>query len=531
MSAAKVKGAAQSRTSMTERIAPLLRSIPFSPLSRIEAFKRNPVGVQTQLLRRLLHKASDTEWGRRFDFRRIVASDDVIAAYRQTVPLHSYDALSDDAERVRRGTPDVMWPGVHTHFAVSSGTASAGKLIPLSRDMLNVNKHFSVGTGLNYLAESGDLSFIFGKHLTLPGRIEESAEYPGTLVGEVSGLQAEHAPKCFSALLQAVPNELSFMPNWEEKLAAVADHTMEQDVRLIVMVPTWSLTFFAVLFERYRKRTGRTVTTVGEIWPNLRIFISGGVALRSYKELLRDRIGIPKLSFVETYGASEGFFSFQDKLDDPSMLLHLDNGVFYEFVPMDRAGEENPPRLHIGEVEPDVRYALYVSTCSGLWAYGVGDVVRFSSTTPHRIFVAGRTSEMVDRFGEAVFGEEARAALMHACDQTGARVRDFHLAPRLPGHDIHAAHEWLIEFDTAPDDLGVFADAIDDHLQRVNRHYQIRRESRSFDKPIVTALRPGAFYDWLRKTRGRVSSQTKVPRMSEEREIADGVLGLDTNGE
>jgi hypothetical protein len=516
---------------MTDLLASLLRSAPFSPLARVEAFKRDPVGVQSHLLRRLLITAADTEWGRRFDFRRIAASDDVVEAYRRTVPLHSYDALSHDAERVRRGVPDVMWPGIHTHFAVSSGTASAGKLIPLSQEMLDVNKRFSVGAGLNYLAETGDFSFIFGKHLTLPGRIEESPDYPGTLVGEVSGLQAEHAPKFFSTLLQAVPNELSFLPNWEEKLAAVADHTMEQDVRLIVMVPTWSLSFFAILFERYRKRTGRQVSTVGEIWPNLRVFISGGVALRSYKELLRERIGIADLSFVETYGASEGFFSFQDKLDDPAMLLHLDNGVFYEFVPMDNVADEDPPRLHIGEVEPDVRYALYVSTCSGLWAYGVGDVLRFSSTSPHRIFVAGRTSEMVDRFGEAVFGEEARAALRAACELTGARVRDFHIAPRLPQQDVLAAHEWLIEFETPPGDLGIFADAIDEHLQRVNRHYQIRREARSFDLPIITPLRRGAFYDWLKSTKGSVSSQTKVPRMSEEREIADGVLSLNNNGE
>jgi hypothetical protein len=195
---------------MTDLLASLLRSAPFSPLARVEAFKRDPVGVQSHLLRRLLITAADTEWGRRFDFRRIAASDDVVEAYRRTVPLHSYDALSHDAERVRRGVPDVMWPGIHTHFAVSSGTASAGKLIPLSQDMLDVNKRFSVGAGLNYLAETGDFSFIFGKHLTLAGRIEESPDYPGTLVGEVSGLQAEHAPKFFSTLLQAVPNELSF---------------------------------------------------------------------------------------------------------------------------------------------------------------------------------------------------------------------------------------------------------------------------------------------------------------------------------
>jgi hypothetical protein len=511
---------------MPSRIAPVLRALPFSPLAKIEAFKRDPLEVQSRLLRRLLVHAADTEWGRRFDFKSIAAERDVIRAYQRQVPLHTYEDLRDDAERVRRGAADVMWPGVHTHFAVSSGTASAGKLIPLSLDMLSINKRFSVGAGLNYLAETGDFSFLFGKHLTLPGRIEESADYPGTRVGEVSGLQAEHAPRLFSALLQAVPNELSFLPNWEEKLEAVADHTMHQDIRLIVMVPTWGLSFFRILLERYNQATGRNATTVGEVWPNLRVFMSGGVALRSYKTLLHEQIGLDDLSFVETYGASEGFFSFQDDLDDPAMLLHLDNGVFFEFVPMDHLGDDDPPRLHIGEVEPGVRYALYVSTCSGLWAYGVGDVLKFSSTSPHRIFVAGRTSEMVDRFGEAVFGEEARAALRAACDATGARVIDFHLAPRLPTRDVVAAHQWLIEFDSLPEDMDRFAMAIDDYLQRVNRHYQIRREARSFGGPVITPVSAGTFYRWLVATKGAVSSQTKVPRMSEEREIADGVLAL-----
>lgn len=479
-----------------------------------------------RLLRRLLRRAADTEWGRKYNFAEIAKAPDVIAAYQAAVPLHTYEDLRDACDRVRCGEPDVLWPGVHTHFAVSSGTASAGKLIPLSLDMLSANKRFSVGAGLNFIAETGDLSILFGKHLTLPGRIEDDPDYPGTRVGEVSGLQAEHAPKFFSALLQAVPNDMSFLPNWEEKLRAVADHTMKQDIRLIVMVPTWAISFFKILIKRYNETTGGNAQNVGDIWPNLRVFMSGGVALRSYKDLLYETIGIEHLKFVETYGASEGFFSFQDDLTDPAMLLHLDNGVFYEFVPMDRLGEPDAPRLHIGQVEPGVRYALYVSTCSGLWAYGVGDVLRFSSTFPHRIFVAGRTSEMVDRFGEAVFGEEARAAMRKACSETGARVVDFHIAPRLPNREVVAAHQWLVEFEEEPADLNQFSSIIDEHLLEVNRHYQIRREAQSFDPPIITPVPGGTFYRWLVKTRGSVSSQTKVPRMSEERDIADSVMEM-----
>ncbi len=507
------------------------RQIPkLPPLRRIERFKSRPQEVQTRLLRKLLVKAADTEWGRRYHFAGLAREKNLVDKYRKEVPLHEYEDLKSDVERIRRGDKDIIWPGSHTHFAVSSGTASAGKIIPVSLEMLNANKRFSVETGVNYLVQSRNPNFLFGRHLTLPGRIEESEEYPGNLIGEVSGLQAENAPRFFSRLLQAVPNEISFLPNWEQKLAAVADHTMDQDVRLMVMAPTWGLVLFKTLIDRYNRKYGRNATKVTDVWPNLQVVMTGGVALRSYKPLLAQAIGKPDVHFIETYGASEGFFSFQDLIDDPSMLLHLDNGVFFEFVPMDRLGESDPPRLSITEVETNVRYAVFVSTCSGLWTYNVGDVVRFTSTCPHRILVAGRTSEMVDRFGEAVFGEEARAAIQHAAAATGAQVLEFHLAPRLPDQATLPSHEWLIEFETEPVDIRSFATQLDEYLQRVNRHYQIRREAKAFDMPTVTPLPRGAFYIWLKDVKGKVSGQTKVPRMSEERAIADRVLELSRAG-
>ena len=486
-------------------------------------------------MRGLLRRAAETEWGRRYGFAEIARAPDVAAAYRARVPLHDYDALREDAERVRRGARDVMWPGTFRHFAVSSGTASAGKVLPVSDEMLAKNRAFSVGTGLNYLAASGRPGFLFGKHLTLPGRIEPDAGRPEAMVGEVSGLQAEHAPAFFARLYQAVPNEVAFLPNWERKLAAIADRTMDLDVRLLVMAPTWALVLFQRLIERYNQRQGRSARTVADVWPNLQVFISGGVALSSYRDLLQEQIGLPHLDFVETYGASEGFFSFQYGLGDTDMLLHLDNGVFFEFVRLEdlhaamENGGEAPRRYTIGEVEPDVRYAPFLSTCSGLWAYGVGDVVRFTSTSPHKIVVAGRTSEMIDKYGEAVFGEEARAALREACEATGARVRDFHIAPRPPRLDRLPAHQWLVEFEQAPADLAAFAAALDGHLQEVNRHYQIRREARAFEAPEVVPLAEGAFYAWLKEAKGEVSGQTKVPRMSEERHVADAVLAASGN--
>lgn len=502
----------------------VLRALPLPSTRRVDAFRSDPVATQRRLLLRLLDRAAGTEWGRRFRFEEILRAPDPVAAYQERVPLHDYEAYREDVERIRRGEPDVIWPGRFTNFAVSSGTASAGKIIPVSDEMLQSNRSFSVAVGLNYLRQTGNKTYLRGKHLTLPGRIEEDPKFPGTMIGEVSGLQAEHAPRFFQLLYQAVPNEVSFLPNWERKLHAIAERTITMDVRSLVMAPTWALVFFRELLERHRQRTGRSARHVAEVWPNLQVFISGGVALSSYRDLLCETIGKPDLHFIETYGASEGFFSFQDDLRDPSMLLHLDNGVFFEFVRMDELGMPDPRRLTIADVDVDVRYALFVTTCSGLWSYGVGDVVRFTSTAPHRILVAGRTSEMIDRYGEAVFGEEARAALQAACEGTGARVRDYHVAPKPPDVDRLPAHQWLIEFEQSPASADTFASIIDEYLCEVNRHYQIRREAGAFDPPEIVMLPEGSFYRWLVKTKGRVSGQTKVPRLSEERAIADDVL-------
>ncbi len=505
-----------------------LRSIPAGPLRRVRRFEADPAAAQRRLLAGLLRRAADTEWGRRFRFRELLAAPDVVRAYQQAVPLAEFEAFRADFDRVRLGASDVVWPGRLNRFAVSSGTASAGKVLPLSHEMLTANRGFSIGVALNYLAASGNPSFLGGRHLTLPGRIEPDPLMPGSRVGEVSGLQAEYAPGFFKRLYQAVPNDMAFLPNWEQKLEAIVAHTLRQDIRMIAMVPSWALTFSRMVIERCRQETGRNVQTVGEVWPRLQVFISGGVALSSYKSLLDDLIGLPRMDYVETYGASEGFFAFQSDPDDPALLLHLDNGVFFEFVRMDEHQQPGARRYTIADVEPDVRYTLYVTTCSGLWSYNVRDVVRFTSTRPHKIVVAGRSSEMIDNYGEAVFGEEAAEALREACEVTGARVASFHVAPRPPASAAELpTHQWIIEFERAPESLEAFARAIDARLQRVNRHYQIRREARAFGLVEVTAAPPGTFYAWLKRTRRSVSGQTKIPRMSEDRTIADALLSAD----
>ena len=508
---------------MDDLLRSALRQV--GPLRRVEQFKQRPIATQHRVLRDLLDRASDTEWGQRYGFRDIARAPDVVAAYQDRVPLHTYDDLREDATRVREGAEDVIWPGRITNFAVSSGTVSDGKIIPVTDELIAKDRAFSMGTGFNYLVDTFNVQLLLGKHLTLPGRIEEDPNYPGTLVGEISGLLAENAPGFFSAIFQAVPNEVSFLPNWEEKLQAIADRTVDVDIRMLVMAPTWALVLFDKLIDTYNRRHGASVSTVGEVWPNLQLFIAGGVALRSYRDLLQDQIGID-VDFLETYGASEGFFSFQDDLDDPSMLLHLDNGLFYEFVPAEEQGSDAPTRHTIADVEPGVRYALYLTSCSGLWSYDVGDVVRFTQTFPHKITVAGRTSEMMDKYGEAVFGDEARAAIRHASDATGAHVKDYHVTSRTIESGDLPGHQWLVEFETRPGSVDAFAAAIDTYLQDVNRHYQIRREAQAFAAPRVDALPEDGFYEWLKVTKDSISGQTKVPRMSEERDVAEEILSV-----
>lgn len=497
---------------------------PLTPLSTVRLFQEQPEATQLRVLVELLEAAKNTEWGRRYDFAGIARAADPRAAYREHVPVHDYETFRNDVDRLRRGEENISWPGGIKHFAVSSGTVSAGKLIPLSVEMLGRNRRFSLAAALSYFDSTSDPSFFFGRLLSIPGRIEEDPQAPGVYVGEVSGLQFLFAPWALKHFLQAVPENILFMPHWESKLNAIVEHTLDMDVRAIAMVPSWAVVLLRKLMAAHEKRYGVRPGSVHEIWPNLKVFFSGGVALSSYRSLIEQQVGAP-IHFVESYGASEGFISFQDDHTRADMLLHLDNGVYFEFSPLDDPAK----RLAVGEVETGVRYSIHVSTCSGLWAYPVGDVVRFTSTDPYRIEVVGRTSEMLDKYGEAVYGDEARAAIEKACAETGAQLKDYHVVPVDASQDAMPGHEWLVEFAHPPNDLDEFSQVIDVYLCTVNRHYVIRREVDAFQPPRIVSLRSGTFLRWLEASRDRVGAQTKVPRMREDREFADAILRISGN--
>ena len=497
---------------------------------KAKRFTRFPVRTQEAVLRRLLKQASNTEWGRKYQFAALAQDPDVIDAYQRAVPLHTQRDIADDVHRTRQGERDILWPGTMRHFAVSSGTASAGTVLPLSREMMRRNTRFSFGVALQYMRTTRNFRILGGRQISMPGRIAEDPEFPGTLVGETSGFLLEAIPAQFRFMYRNVSREIAFLPHWSTKLSAIVDYALQHDIRVIATVPSWAVSMLKMAITEYNTRHGTSVSTAGEIWPNLQLFISGGVALSSYRPVLKELIGLPSMDFLETYGASEGFFSYQVELDDPSMLLDLDNGLFFDFVRFDEIHDPSPERLHIGQVVPDVRYVPYVTSCSGLWSYMVGDVIRFTSVSPHKIVVAGRTSEMLDRFGERVFGEDARQTLERVCQQTGATVADYHVTSRSPTLTQMPYMEWLVEFVTPPPSLPDFTTALDTTLCEMNRHYQVRRESQAFESMRLTPLRPGTFAQWLHKSRAFVSTQTKVRRMSEEPQIADGLIALQEAG-
>ena len=484
-----------------------------------------PAQRQAQLLRELLRTAAGTEWGREHDFDALAETPDVVRAYQQRVSLSDYEDFRDPIERMRRGEEDVLWPGAVDRYGVSSGTASDGKVLPAPDAALRSKVRGSADAAFSYVVSSrGGWSLFGGKTLTLPGRVERDPNYPGTLVGEGSALFSQRTASWFQHLYQAVPNEDLVWAGWKEKLRAVARRTVDTDVRAVVSVPSWMPVLFDMLREAYAERHGRSPATIREVWPNVRVFFSGGVALHPYRSLLERELG--PVDFVESYAATEGFFAFQDHPDE-DMLLHLDSGVFYEFVKVDDLDHDRPRRYTVEEVEPGVRYALFVTANCGLWAYCVGDVVRFTSTFPHRLVVAGRLAEMMDRYGEALFAEETRAALNRACQETGATVREYHVSPRTTeASDGAPRHQWLLEFERPPASQRAFARLLDKHLCTTNRHYEIRRKTDALRAPEVVALPRGTFHRWLEHRHETVSAQTKVPRIADDRHVADPVMRL-----
>ena len=417
-----------------------------------------------------------------------------------------------------RGEENVSWPGAVKWFAKSSGTTNAkSKFIPVTEDALD-NCHYQGGRDVMaiYTSLHEDSQLFTGKSLTLGGSKPISPLNEKSVVGDLSAIMISNTPKWIN-LFRTPSQSIALLEKWEEKLDKITEYTVEQNVTSLVGVPSW----FLILIKHILKVTGKN--NLHEIWPNLELFIHGGINFTPYREQYK-ALAPKGINFMETYNASEGFFSIQDDPQQRGMLLMLDYGVFYEFVPLNEVGKPYPKALTIENVEVGIDYAMVISTNGGLWRYMIGDTIRFVSKNPHRIIISGRTKHYMNAFGEEVMIDNAEKALLKACQTTNAIIKEYTAAPVFMATNTQGCHQWLIEFEQLPSNIELFRNTLDQELQKVNSDYEAKRyKDITLASPILTIARDNLFFDWL-ASKGKLGGQNKVPRLSNNREYIDSLL-------
>lgn len=474
--------------------------------------------VQRQELAWLMAKGAKTLWGERHGMH----GDDAYEAFSRRVPVTSYEDIRPLVERMIKGERDILWPGVTTHFAQSSGTSDGkSKYVPISTDSFK-RCHYRGGTDVvaHYLHLYPDSRIFSGKGFILGGSYANELSLPrGVVVGDLSANLIDNINPIVN--LARVPSKrIALMEDWEKKLPALVEASIHENITNISGVPSW---FLAVLKEVIR-RAG--VASIHEVWPNLEVFFHGGISFAPYREQYAAITDCSKMRYLETYNASEGFFAVQNAIDDRAMLLLLDLGVFYEFIPVAQVDEPSPEILPAWQVEPGKVYALVITACNGLWRYKIGDTVKVESVNPVKITIAGRTKHYINAFGEELMVHNAEAAIAKACRQLGCSVLNYTAAPVYAGDRTKGRHEWLIEFAAAPGDMDEFARVLDDNLQQENSDYQAKRYKDIFlDRLSVVEARRGLFNEWLKST-GKLGGQRKVPRLCNDRRFIDPMLDM-----
>jgi hypothetical protein len=487
---------------------------------QIELFMKYPVEVQQELLFNLLEKASDTEWGKKYGFGSISSYQQ----FSESVPLHFYESIQSDIDRVRSGEQNIIWPSEIKWFAKSSGTTSSkSKFIPVSQEAIE-DCHFKGGKDLLsiYCNNHPDTSIFSGMSLRLGGSSFINNEANNSYYGDLSAIIIENLP--FWVEMRSTPNnKVSLMDEWEAKIEAITNISIKEDVSSLAGVPSWML----VLAKSVLKKTGKD--NLHEVWPNLELYMHGGVNFGPYRSQFEEILPGSKFSYLETYNASEGFFGIQDLTDRQEMLLMLDYGIFYEFIPMSQFKGEESKAVPLGEVEAGVNYAVVISSNAGLWRYIIGDTVKFTSTNPYRIIITGRTKHFINAFGEEIIIENAEAALNAACAQSGAKILEYTAAPVYMHGEESGAHEWLIEFSAKPSNPELFQKILDDKLKEVNSDYEAKRhKNMALKPPIINYAEKGLFYEWL-KRKGKLGGQHKVPRLSNNRTYLDELLTMNNS--
>ncbi len=497
----------------------LLSTFMRQRMSRLDRVRTHPDDLQELWLKSLVKTAASTEWGRKYYFKEIVSS----RQFSERVPIQSYEEYFPWIEKILKGEQSVLWPGRVKWFAKSSGTTNdKSKFIPVTIESLQDN-HFRAGKDLfaQYFNDNPGSQMAQGYNLVIGGSHEVNRLNQWSRCGDLSAILLENLP-FFYALFRTPPKEISLLGEWETKLEAIVKQVLTQDVRAITGVPTWLL----VLFDRLFELKGIDDRNLLRIWPNMEVFFHGAVAFGPYRDLFKKIIPSEKMSYRETYNASEGFFAFQDEKDSTELLLLLDHGIYFEFIPVDGSGQESGMICSLQEVVLNQNYAIVLSTNGGLWRYKIGDTIRFTSIRPFRIQISGRTKHFINAFGEELIVDNAEWAIREACKQTGSEVRDYTAGPTFISDQNRGYHEWVIEFSVVPDSVEKFRLVLDESLQAVNSDYAAKRYQDMAMKSLILHVAPaGTFYNWM-KGRGKLGGQNKVPRLCNTREYLDQLLLL-----
>ena len=465
---------------------------------------------QDSILKELLKVGKTTEFGKDHGFDKVNSYEE----FKQAVPIRDYEAFKPYIEKVKEGKHNILWKGKPIYFAKTSGTTSGVKYIPISKESISNHINTARNALLCYMAETGNSAFADGKLIFLSGS-PELERIGGIPTGRLSGIVNHHVPNYLRAN-QLPSYETNCIEDWEQKVDAIVDETVNEDMRLISGIPPWCQMYF----DRLSAKAGGK--KIKDIFPNFKLYVYGGVNYEPYRARIEESIGF-KVDSIETYPASEGFIAFQDSQKEKGLLLLVDSGIFYEFIPSDEYFNESPTRINIKDVELNRNYALIMNTSAGLWGYSIGDTIKFVSKDPYRIVVTGRIKHYISAFGEHVIGEEVEYALMSVAKEEGVDVVEFTVAPQVnPAAGQLPYHEWFIEFGTAPDNLQAFAIKVDKALQNKNIYYFDLIEGNILQPLVIQSLQKDAFINYMR-TEGKLGGQNKVPRLSNDRKIAEGL--------
>jgi acyl-CoA synthetase (AMP-forming)/AMP-acid ligase II len=478
---------------------------------RINKWKKTAVSDQQKIMLQLTSKAKNTLFGKDHHFDKIRTYED----YKKNIPVRDYEALRPYVDQVTEGKANILWPGKPKYFAKTSGTTSGVKYIPITHDSMPNHIHSARNAMLNYLHQVGSADIFKGKLIFLSGSpvLDEKGGIP---TGRLSGIVNHEVPKWIRTN-QLPSYETNCIDDWETKLEKIVEETLTQDMRLISGIPPW----VQMYYERILEKTGKK--TIREVFPNYSLFMYGGVNFEPYRAKLEELVG-GRMDSIETYPASEGFIAFQDDKNDSGLLLNTNSGIFFEFIPVERVFDKNPDRLMLDQVELHKDYAIIINNNAGLWAYDIGDCVRFVSLNPYKILVSGRVKHYISAFGEHVIGKEVEEAILTVANKQKVSITEFTVAPQVSPQDGSTPyHEWFVEFDHAPSDIKTFAAEVDKEMCIQNIYYDDLIKGKILQPLIIRSLKKDSFRDYM-KSQGKLGGQNKVPRLSNDRKIADQLV-------